>query len=87
MRVKASQQIVSNTPLVVLSGSDRAATHGSPRQVYGNERDGPASAEYESTLNSLFCHKTSYMSLNDHARKRVHISGDGFGGVKCDLHA
>lgn len=27
-------------------GSDRAASHGSPRQVYGNERDGPAGAEY-----------------------------------------
>lgn len=27
-------------------GSDRAASHGSPRQVYGNERDGPAGSEY-----------------------------------------
>lgn len=31
------------------SGSDRAASHGPPRQVHGNAGDGPAGAEYVNT--------------------------------------
>lgn len=37
--------VLASDMAFLLSGSDRAATHGSPRQVYGNERDGPASTE------------------------------------------
>lgn len=32
--------------LVFSSRSDRTASHGPPRQVYGNEGDGPSGSEY-----------------------------------------